>query len=185
MSFQGVEIHKITRQIPSLVLHLVGKRERSSYSLWGACECILGFHLFFQPFSIRAWRVHHKHSSVCDWEMQDKLVWIQTSLYFFTPSSVCLPGLQDYFFPGKGLQLGILSQGNRKGVAVCLSRQLVLCAASVACSAVLESGHWRCNGADLVTWGEIGACSQEQLQAQVCGLLFCCRNAGVLIKYFD
>lgn len=55
------------------------------------------------------------------------------------------------FFPGKGLQLGILSQGNRKGVAMCLSRQLVLCAASVACSAVLESGHWRCNGADLVT----------------------------------
>lgn len=94
--------------------------------------------------------MQQKHSSVSDREMQDKLVWIQTSLYFFTPSYV-LARSTGLFFPGKGLQLGILSQGNRKGVAMCLSRQLVLCAASVACSVVLESGSWGNNEADLVT----------------------------------
>lgn len=185
MSFQGVEIHKITRQIPSLVLHLVGKRERNSYSLWGACECILGFHLFFQPFSIRAWRVHHKHSSVCDWEMQDKLVWIQTSLYFFTPSSVCLPGLQDYFFLGKVYSWEYLAKETGK-VWLCFlvdnwyyvqHQWLALLCWNLAIGDVMEL-IWLLEGNRCLFTGT----------AAGPGLwvgFFCCRNAGVLIRYSD
>lgn len=101
---------------------------------------------------MRAWRAHHKQSRVYKQKMQEKFVQMQSRVLISSLSSLYTTGF--YFFPGRDLQLGILSQEDGKGLAMCLRRQLELSVVWLASCIVLGFCHQEYHQADLVTCGK-------------------------------
>lgn len=83
--------------------------------------------------------------------MREKFVEVQTRILISSFPFLYVCQVYWIFFPGRDLQLGILSQKNSKDLARCLSRQLMLSAAWLASCIMLEFGLQEYNQADLVT----------------------------------
>lgn len=88
--------------------------------------------------------------------MQEKFVQMQTRVLISSLSSLYAWQVDRifFFFPGRDLQLGILSQENGKGLAMCSRRELLLSAVWLASCIVSGFRHQEYNQADLVTCGK-------------------------------